>query len=305
MYWRTTSGSLILWIACLTLAFCAAAASMLAGSRGGALSFLAAAAVLAPPAQELIARVRHHLAPAKAALLAIITLVPIGLGFVAVDGIANLDREAVSKGFQSAGQWARAKDLKLATPQALAAHDEAERRRGMETHCRERAARPPLDCFEPEHQRAGRAFVAVLLGGEELEALARDALARQRKAYSSIDRECADLLDRIDEDALPVILSNREAMLAVASGAWVRHFSKAELEQMLARSKPGASFLVSADSKALEQKLAATGQRIEQELESVLQAWARRIVMTEPSWRAFLKGRTAMARCRPAEQAGH
>ena len=120
MYWRGGRTHILLWIACLTLGMSAFAALWRAGSSGAALSFVIAGLVLAPPVQEFIARLRHNLAPAKAALYSSITLVPIGLGFVIVDGVATLDREARLLGFSSAGQWARAKDFNLPTPQALA-----------------------------------------------------------------------------------------------------------------------------------------------------------------------------------------
>lgn len=303
MYWRAGYGFIMLWIAALTLALCAAAALLLAGSLWGALSFLAAAGVLCPPGQELIARIRHKLAPAKAALLSTITLVPVGVGFVIVDGVASLDREAVRLGFASAGHWARARDLKLVTPQALAAHDEVERKRTLAEHCKERSARPPLACFEAGHQKVAVALVEKLLAGDELEALTRDALARQRKTFLGLDKDCTDLLDRIDEDALPVIVGNRAALQNVAAGIWARHFAVAELEQMLARSKSGVSYVVTGEGKALEQKLAERGPVIERELAAVLQAWARRIVMEEPGWRSLARGRSAMTRCRPAEVA--
>lgn len=304
MYWRAGTAHVLLWVASVTLALCALAALVRARSPGAALCFLAAAAVLAPPGQETIARLRNAMAPAKAALYSSVLFVPIGLGFVIVDGVATLDREARGLGFASAGQWARAKDLKLTTPQALAAYDDTRRASAMEAYCKARAERQPLACFAMEHQRSAKAYADARLAQGELEAVIRDAVAQQRKAYLAADKDCTDLLNRIDEDALPVMLENRDAALSVVAAAWARHFSRAELEQLLARSKPGNSYLTTGEGRALDAKLGALAPAIEKELDLIFQVWARQIVISEPTWRVFLKGHKPVGPCKPAQQAG-
>lgn len=303
MYWRGGRTHVLLWIASLTLAMCALAALARAGSSGAALSFLMAGVVLAPPVQDFIARLRHNLAPAKAALYSSITLVPIGLGFVAVDGVASLDREAVKLGFASAGQWARAKDLNLPTPQALVAHESAERAKAIAAACLNLTPRP-LPCFEATHQKSALSYVEIRYGGEELEAMVRGALAHQRKAYLAADQGCSDLLDRIDEDALPVMMESRNIVQAVSAGAWARRFTPGELEQLAARAKSGVSYLANSATNPLDQKLGVQAPAIEKEIDGALQTWARKIVLDEPSWRAFLKGRTPLADCGPMQAVG-
>lgn len=302
MYWRGGRAHVLLWIASLTLGMSAVASLWRAGSSGAALSFLLAGLVLAPPVQAFIARLRHNLAPAKAALYSSITLVPIGLGFVAIDGVATLDREARKLGFASAGQWARAKDFNLSTPQALAAHDEAELARSIAQACRDLNPRP-LACLEPAHQKAALAFIEARYGGDELEALLRGSLAQQRKAYLAADKGCSDLLDRIDEDALASIMGSRSILQAVVAGAWAHRFAAAELDQLAARAKPGPSYFSAGAVNTLDQKLSVLSPAIEAELDAALQAWARKIVLDEPSWRAFLKGRTPLTACAPADGA--
>lgn len=303
MYWRGGSAHVLLWIASLTLAMSAAAALLLTGSRGAGLFFMAAAVVLAPPIQDLIAEARHRLAPAKAALYSSILFIPAGLGFLVVDGVAMLDREAARLGFSSAGHWARAKDLNLPTPQALAVHDEVQRKAQIESFCRDRQERPPLSCYDTAHQKSALAFVEARLGGGELEGVVRDAMAQQRKTLMAADGRCSDLLDRIDEDAVPMIIENRSALVAVAAGAWARQFSKLDFDQLLARSKPGASYISSGGDRALGQRLDSQAPAIDKEIDVILQAWARQIVVSEPSWRSFLKGRTPLQPCALLQQA--
>jgi hypothetical protein len=303
MYWRGGRTHVLLWIASLTLVMSAVAALARAGSSGAALSFLTAGVFLAPPVLNLIARIRHNLAPAKAALYSSITLVPIGLGFVAVDGVATLDREAGKLGFASAGQWARAKDLNLPTPQALAAHEVAERAKAMAAACRNVNPRP-IACFEAVHQKAALAYVETRYAGEDLEALVQGALAQQRKTYLALDQGCSDLLDRIDEDAVPAMMARRSIVQAVAAGAWARRFAPPELDQLAAMAKSGASYLNSGATKPLDQKLGVLAPAIEKEIDGALQTWARRIVRDEPSWRAFLKGRLPLSVCAAVQEDG-
>lgn len=300
MFWRTGAVHVLAWIACLTMVMCAGAAMAVAGSSSAALSFLAAAVMLAPVTLELVAGKRHKLAPAKVALFSTILLVPLGLGCLVVDSVAHMETAAKQRGFASAGLWGRAKDLNLPTPAALADHDAAVQKSALGQLCQQRAERPPLACFEPAHQRAALAYADVVLGNEEIEAVVRNAVAQQRKVYLAADKDCTDLLDRIDEDALPVMLENRQAALAVAAGMWARHLGRAELDQLVARAKSNVSYM-STTKSGLDQKLEVLTPGIEKELDSALQAWARHIVTTEPTWRAFLKGRTPLTRCKPAE----
>ena len=131
----------LLCIASLTLALCAGAAWFRAGSANGAFAFGLAAFTLVPPLQQLIGNLTHKLLPARLAFIATLTLVPLGTMFVAIDGVTILDAAAKQRGFASAGQMARARDLGLATPAALAAYDEARHRSALEKQCRAEAAK--------------------------------------------------------------------------------------------------------------------------------------------------------------------
>ncbi len=304
MYWRGGRTHVLLWIASLTLAMCAVAALSRAGSSRAALAFLLAGLVLAPPVQEFIARLRHNLAPAKAALYSSITLVPLGLGFVVVDGVAALDREAHRLGFASAGQWARAKDLNLPTAKALVEYEEARRAKSVAAACRNLEPRP-LTCFDAAHRKAALAYIEVRYGGEELEVLVRGALAQQRKTYLAADKSCSDLLDRIDEDAVPAMLADRSIVQALAAGAWGRQFSPSELDQLTLRAKPGTTYLSGGAARPLDQKLALASASIEKELDGLLQGWARKIILEEPSWRSFLKGRMPLTACSAVPSGTH
>ena len=301
MFWRIGAGHVLLWIVSLTLVLCAGAAMAMAGSSFGALSFLAAGLLLAPATLDLVATKLHKLAPARVVLFATITLVPLAFGFVVVDSVARMEAEALRRGFASAGQWGRARDLQLPTAAALADYEAAVQKAALGQLCKERAERPPLACFDPAHQRAALAYADAVLGNEEIEAVVRDAIGQQRKTFLAADKDCTDLLGRIDADALPVMLDNRAAALVVAAGMWARHLSRGELEQLVARSRSSASYMSTDGGNSLEQKLDTLTLVVERELDAALQAWARHIVMTEPTWRAFLKGRTPLTRCKPAE----
>ena len=54
---------------------------------------------------QIEARLQHPMAPAKAALFTTITLVPIGLFFLVVDGLATTEREARRLGYATAADW--------------------------------------------------------------------------------------------------------------------------------------------------------------------------------------------------------
>lgn len=302
MYWRSGTGFVTLWIAALTLAMSAVAALVLAASPGGALAFLLTAITLAPPSQEWLGHVRHKLAPAKAAFFAVITLLPVGLLCLAFDGVAALEREAKRQGFASAGQLARARDLALATPKALADHDEKQRKAAREKRCTEHRGSPPLECFAPDHARAALAFAGIGLAPTALAAVVRDALARQRRTWLARDRECAPILDRIDEAALPQMLASQPHALALAAALWARRLSQADLEALAKRSRAGAVH-ANRPGDPLDTRLAAMVPAVEKELEQALQAWSREIVTSEPSWRAFLNGRTPITVCKLALEA--
>ena len=303
MYWRSGAGSLLLWIASLTLAMSAFAAATRAGSTGAAWCFLIVAALLAPPVQEAIARWRNPLAPRKAAVTAALALLPLGLGLVVIDGAAHLDRQARRLGFASGGEWARARDLGIATPDALKAHEAAVRKKAREAICRTRGGRLLLDCYEPAHQKAALAWADTLLG-VHLEAELRDALNQLSRAYVAVDKGCSDLAGRIEEDAQPVLLRERSAALEIAAAAWAAHFPADEMERLAAKAKPGVGPAGSADARSLDQRVAALAPVIEKEIDAAWQAWARRIVLSEPSWQSFMKGRGPLAECKPVKDLG-
>jgi len=300
MYWRAGFGFVSLWVASLTLAMSGIAALFMAGSQGGALCFLATAAVLAPPAQELISTIRHRLAPPKVALYCCITLLPLGLGVMMLDAVDTLEAEARKRGFASAGERARAADLKLGTPAELEAHLQAERAAAQERLCRERASRAPIACFPADHQKAAFAFFDSQIGHEEMEAIVRDALAQQRKALLEADKDCAPLLDRIDALALPLIAQSKDVTRSMAAAAWARHFSAAELTEMVARAKPGVSYLSLTTTDGLEKKARSLAPQIERGLDQEIQDWARRIVRDEPFWQAVLAGHAPVNGCKAA-----
>lgn len=301
MYWRAGIGFVSLWIASLTLALSGLAALTMAGSRGAALCFLATGIVFAPPVQELIARIRHTLAPAKAAFYLTITFVPIGVGILIVDAVAKLEVDARKLGFASAGEQARANDLKLTTPAQFRAHLESERKAALDQTCRGRSARRPIECFGPAHQKAAFAFFDSQIGHEEMAAIVRDALAQQRKTLVEADTECTGFADRIDAHAQPLILKNLEASRALAAAAWARHFDEKELTEMVARATPGVSYLSVGTADALHKKALAVGPEIEQSLDREIQAWARQIVRDEPFWNALLSGQIPATPCKAAE----
>lgn len=302
MYWRAGIGFFSLWIASLTLALSAIAALAMTGSRGAALCFLTTGIVLAPPVQELIARLRHALAPAKAAFYLTITLVPIGFGILIVDAVAKLEADARKLGFASAGEQARARDLKLTTPAQFQAHLETERKAELDRICRGSIARRPIECFAPVHQKAAFAFFDSQIGHEEMAAIVRDALAQQRKTLVEADTACTALADRIDAHAQPLILQSTSTSRAIAAAAWARQFDAKELNEMVARATPGVSYLSVGTADALHKKALAVGPQIEQSLDREIQSWARRIVREEPFWNALLSGHMPATACKAAEE---
>ncbi len=290
----------LLWIAALTLGLGAGAAWLGAGSINGALAFVLAAATLAPPGQRLIGNVAHKMLPARLAFLSTITLVPLGMMFIAIDGVRKLDTVAIQRGFASAGQMARAHDLGLTTASALAAHDEAVQKSAIAEQCKAQPARPPLECYEPAHRRGARAFAAGLIDDGSYEMVVREALGQQRTAYLAADRNCAGLIDRIDAEALPRILTSRAAGIELSASIWARSLSQLELEMLTARVLPGVSYMRTSDMQQLEQKVSGLKAMLDREFDAELQTWARRLVSEESSWRAFIGGRSPPGDCRPA-----
>ncbi len=290
----------LLWIAALTLGMSAGAAWLGAGSVSGALALLLAAVALAPPGQWLVGNVAHKLLPARLAFLATITLVPLGVMFIAIDGVAKLETEAIKRGFASAGQMARAQDLGLATASALAAHDEAAQKSAIAEQCKAQPARPPLGCYEPAHRRAAHAFAAGLLDDGSYELIVREALGQQRTAYLATDRSCTALVDRIEAEALPVILTSRAAGVELSASIWARTLSQPDLDKLTARVQPGVSYMRTDEMQKLELKVSGLTPTLDREFDAELQAWARRLVSEQTSWRAFIGGRGPTGDCKPA-----
>lgn len=304
MYWRAGIGFVALWVASLALAMSGMAALFLAGSYGAAACFLATAVVLAPPAHEVIAALRHRLAPSKAALYCCITLLPIGFGVLIVDAVNTLEVEARKRGFASAGELALAKDLKLSTPAQLAAHFAAERQAARDKTCREAGALPPLGCYGAGHQKAALQFFDAQIGQEQAAAIVRDAIAQQRKALLDADKECAALVDRIDAYALPILLQAKDDLRNLAAAAWAKTFNEKELAELAARAKPGVSYLSAPNPDALDKKARALAADVERGLDMELQARSRRIVRDEPFWQALMAGHAPITGCPAGAAAG-
>jgi len=304
MYWRRGVGFYLLWIASLTLAMCGLAAWAFPGSTGAALSFLAVAAVFAPPVQEQIARLRHSRAPPRVAFFAVITLLPIGLGILVIDWVDALENDARKRGFASAAQWGRAKDLGLSSRQALVEHDQARRRSEVEAACRKHSGQPPLECFEPAHGKAALAFAKTQLGNDKAVAAVRDAIANQRSAFLAADKQCAALLDRVDAQAVPAILADMEGVQSLAAGIWARHLSQTELEVLLSRSQAGVTRASTRnDGQDLDQRLATVAAAVGRDFDAAVQARAIDIALSEPAWRMFLQGFGPPAPCKAAQTA--
>ena len=291
---------MLLCIASLTLALCAGAAWFRAGSANGAFAFGLAAFTLLPPAQQLIGNLTHRLLPARLAFIATLTLVPLGAMFVAIDGVAILDAAAKQRGFTSAGQMARARDLGLATPAALVAYDEARHRSARDKQCRAEAAKPSLACLEPGHRRAAQAFAESLLDERGYEQAVRESLAQQRTQFLAADRNCAGLIERIEAEALPQILRNRVAGVQLSAALWARALSQSQLEMLTKASRPGVSHVRTPATENLEKTVASMADRLDREYDAALQAWARRLVGEDASWRMLFGGRSAIEDCKPA-----
>lgn len=289
-----------LWVAALTLAMGAAAASLEAGSDVGAICFLLTALVLAPPIQNLIGHLAHQLLPAKAALLASVTLLPIGLLFVGFDSAVKLETEARTRGFPSADHMTRARSLGLATAAALAHHDETKLQAARAETCRQQGDNRSLDCWEPGHRDAARAYARSILDETEYERSARDAVAQQRAAYLAADRNCAALLDRIETHALPLMLSSRAAATDILATLWARHLTRSEVELLATPAKPGESYMRTSEMHRIEKKVSNLTPALEKEFNGQMQAWALRLASAESTWQMLLGGRDPAASCKPA-----
>jgi hypothetical protein len=290
----------LLWIFSVALLLAAFTAWSSAGSPYGALAFLTAGLLLSPAGQRVVGNLTHPLLPPRLAFLSLITLVPLALLLVSIDVVARLDVEARKRGFASSGEMARAKDLGLSTPAALAEHDETRQRREIEQRCKAHAAKPPLACHEPAHRTAALAYVRSMLDQGAYEQIVKEAIGQQRTAFLAADKRCTSLVDRIDEEALPHLVANKAAGIELAAAIWARHLSRSELEHLVSRSKPGTSYLRNANTDPLEQKVASLDKRLDRELDTELQAWARRIVSEETTLGALISGRMPAGNCKPA-----
>jgi hypothetical protein len=151
------------WIVSVALLMAGVTAWTRAGSPYGALSLATAGLLLSPVGQRVVGAMTHPLLPPRLAFLSFITLLPLGLLLVSVDVVARLDVEARKLGFASSGEMARAKDLGLGTPDALAAHDTARERAAIAERCKSFADKPPLECLEPGHREAAITYVRTQL----------------------------------------------------------------------------------------------------------------------------------------------
>jgi hypothetical protein len=290
----------LLWIVSVALLLAAVTAWSSAGSPYGALSFLTAGLLLSPAGQRVVGNLAHPLLPPRLAFLSFITLLPLGLLLVSIDVVARLDVDARKRGFASAGEMARAKDLGLATQAALAAHDEARQRAAIEQRCKTQVAKPPLDCHPPGHRNAALAYVRSMLDQGAYEQIVKEAIGQQRAQFLSADKRCTPLVDRIDEEALPHLVASKAAGIELAASLWARHLPQSDLERLVERAKPGTSYMRTGTTDPLEEQVASLNKRLDREYDAELQAWARRLVSEETSWRAFISGRMSADTCKPA-----
>ena len=252
-----------------------------------------------PTRPDLVSHLTHPLLPPRLAFLSFIGLVPLGLALTTINSIARLDVEAKALGFASAGHMARARDLGLASPKALAVHDEATHRKSNEQRC-SAVPRIPLDCHPPAHRTAALTYVRSMLDQGAYEQIVREALTHQRTALLAGDKSCTALLDRIDEDAAPYLVANKAAGFELAAGIWARNLSFDELQKLTERGKPGATFMRTGENDALEQKVAGLNRKLDREFDTALQAWAMRLVSEDVSWRSLFGGRSLMGNCKSA-----
>lgn len=290
----------LLWIVSVALFLAAFTAWTSAGSPYGGLSLLVAGVLLSPAGQNFVGRVTHLLLPPRLAFLSFITLVPLGLLFVSIDVVARLDVEARKRGFASSGAMARAKDLGLPTPAALAAHDEARQQAVIARRCKSQTAKPPLDCHAPAHRNAALAYARSMLDHGAYEQIVKEAIGQQRASFLAADRRCNTLVDRIDEEALPYLMASKAAGIELAASHWARHLPQADLERLVERAKPGTSYMRTGSADPLEEKVASLSKRLDREFDADLQAWARRLVSEEASWLAAITGQMSITTCKPA-----
>ena len=296
MYWRRGIGRTVLWVAALTCALCAVAAAWKAGSPTAAKALALLALVLNPVAHEVIARVRHVRAPAKLAYFAVLLLVPLAFGALAIEGMAAFEAEARRQGYASAADRQRARDLKLPDAAALAAYD-AQR---LDRFCRAQGEHRPLECFPAGMRAAALAFAQARFDEAELEPVIKAALADQRARLLAIDTSCAALLDRVDEDAVEAMTADPGKAVAIKASIWAARLPESDLKLMAERSKPGVSHVVTTESRAADERIAAASAEAQRLFTERLQSWARDIVLHGTGWKQLLRGPLPAGSCKMA-----
>jgi hypothetical protein len=301
VYWRAGFGRAVLWIASLTCFLSALAALRLAGSAHAAEALALTGLVLSPPLQEVVARFTHVRGPAKLAFYAVITLLPLAVFFIAIDGIAVLEASARQRGFASAAEMERARQISITTPEALAARDEAARQRERDRLCHVKPGRQPLLCFSVAHRSAAQAFAGTRLHEGQFLHVVTDAIAEQRKQFLAADRSCQALLDRIDEDAVPVMLTARGEAVDMLAALWAARLGEGDLGLIVSRIKPGASYIKTQDVARVEDRIADAEPQIDGQLVEEIKYWSQRIVLVPSGWRAVLGIKPSPDSCKMVE----
>ncbi len=301
MYWRAGIGRVLLWISTLTSWLAAIAAYSLAGSTHAAQALVLTGILLAPPVQEFIARFTHVRAPAKVAFYAVILLLPLAVFFITIDGFAVLDATAKKRGFASAAEMERAHVLKIATAEALAAHDEALRKGERDRVCGAGSQRLSAICFQPAHFTAAQAYANLQHDESEHETFVREAIGEQRKAFLAADRSCLPLLDRIDHDAVPALLAARGEVVDILAALWAQRLNRSELETVVARSKPGVSYIKTQEAGDLERKVKAVAPDVDGQLAAEIKRRAQRMVLVPMGWRALVGVKPSVGGCAMVE----
>ena len=301
VYWRGGFARTVLWIAAVTFFLSAFAAWSLAGSAHAAQALALIGAVLSPPVQEFVGQRTHLRAPAKLAFYAIITLLPVSVFFITIDGVALMEARALQRGFASAAQMERARQLKITTPAALAAHDEALRKAERDRICHGKVQRPPLVCFEPAHRAAAQAFAAPRLLEAQFQHVLTDVLGSQRRQFLAEDRSCQALIDRIEAEALPVMQASRSEAVDMLAALWAARLSESELVLYAAQAKPGGSNPKSRELGAVEDKIAVVAPQIDRQMAEEIKSWSHRIVLVPSGWRALLGVKPAPDPCKMVE----
>ncbi len=285
----------------MTFVLGAIAAYATAGSTHAALALVAAGVALTPPAQELVARLSHVRAPPRVAFFAVITMIPFALFFLIVDGVAMMDARARAKGFASAAEFERARDLGITTAEALAARDAALRKAERDRLCQPGAARWPALCFDAPHLAAAHAYAAATYDETEHQQLVRDVIADQRKDLLAADKSCLGLIDRIESQAMPAMLSAHDDAVGKLALIWVHKVPRADLELATALAKPGTSYMKTPDSGDLERRIEAQSDAVQDEFEEALKAWSRDLVLSPTGLQALFRLAPQIPPCKRVE----